>query len=71
MDKENKNSWLSKFLAGLIPVAEGAEVNYKFDPSDSSIMKISWNSPNDGKNNLVNFLLDWEQPYDIKIKDNH
>ena len=51
-------------------LTQGGLINYKFDPSDSSIMKISWNSPNDGKNNLVNFLLSTE-PYTIKIKDNH
>lgn len=57
-------------LAQLLGLPENTNVNYSFNPHDNSIMKISWNSPNDGKSNLINFLMDWE-PYTIRIKDNH
>ena len=70
MENKKGENFLSRFLAGLVPEAEGAEVKYKFNPSDNSIMKIDWESPNDGKKNIVNFLLSAE-PYTIRIKDNH
>lgn len=57
-------------LAQLLGLPENTNVNYFLNPHDNSIMKISWNSPNDGKNNMINFLMDTE-PYLIRIKDNH
>ena len=45
-------------------------VKYVLDWDDDSIIKISWNSPNDNKSNLFNMLLSPE-PYTIRIKDNH
>ena len=54
---EREKDFLSRYLSGLIP-------------DNNSIVKIAWNSPNDGKGNLVNFLMDLE-PYTIRIKDNH
>ena len=57
-------------LAKILGLPEGANINYAFNPKDNSIMKISWNSPNDGKPNLVNMLVSTE-PYFIRIKDNH
>lgn len=70
MEKGN-NNFLSRFLAGLVNAeGENPRIDYKFDPTDNSIMKIAWNSPNDKKQNIVNFLMDWE-PYTIRIKDNH
>lgn len=64
---ENK----SRLFEWLMPQAEGVNVNYRFAPlNDTSIMKIAWNSPNDNKSNLINFLMDLE-PYTIRIKDNH
>ena len=58
--KENFINWLTG----------GGNINYTFNPKDNSIMKIAWKSPGDGKENMINFLLDWE-PYTIKVKDNH
>jgi len=58
------------FLNNLLGLPEDAKVNYTFNPMDNSIMKISWNSPNDGKPNLFNMLMNLE-PYTIRIKDNH
>lgn len=58
------------FLNNLLGLPEDAKVNYTFNPMDNSIMKISWNSPNDGKPNLFNMLMSAE-PYFIRIKDNH
>ena len=47
------------------------KLNYRFAPiSDTSLMKISWNSQDDNKPNLFNILLD-KEPYTIKIKDEH
>ena len=65
MEKGKKN-----LFDWLLPVSDGANVNYKFEPSDNSLLKISWNSPNDNKANLFNVLFDTE-PYTIRIKDNH
>lgn len=68
---ENGKKKLSQMLTGLVPVSDDVNINYRFAPlSDNSIMKLSWNSPNDGKGNLINFLLSPE-PYTIRIKDNH
>lgn len=59
--KSNLFDWL---------MPNGVNVDYKFSPLDNSLMKISWNSPNDNKPNLFNVLFDAE-PYTIRIKDNH
>lgn len=59
------------FLNNLLGLPEDAKVNYTFNPMDNSIMKISWNSPNDGKPNLFNFLMNPRELTTIKIKDNH
>lgn len=64
--EQNKNNLLSKLLG----FPEDANVNYSFKPLDNSIMKVSWNSPNDGKPNLFNLLMS-NEPYFIRIKDNH
>ena len=58
---EKGKNFLSQFLAGLV-TADGqtSKVDYKFDPSDNSIVKIAWNSPNDKKQNIVNFLMSLE-----------
>lgn len=42
----------------------------KFDPTDTSIFKIKWESPNDKKENTLDIKSDKEN-YTIKIKDNH
>lgn len=66
MEKGKKN-----LFDWLLPQAEDANINYRFGPlGDTSLMRISWDSPNDGKGNLINFLLSPE-PYTIRIKDNH
>lgn len=57
-------------LAKILGLPEGTKVNFNFSPLDNSIAKVSWNSPNDNRANLVNFLLSPE-PYTIRIKDNH
>ena len=45
-------------------------LKYKFDSKDNSILKIKWKSPNDKKENILDFRMDKED-YTIKIKDNH
>lgn len=57
-------------LAKILGLPKGTKVNFNFSPLDNSIAKVSWNSPNDNRANLVNFLLSPE-PYTIRIKDNH
>ena len=57
-------------LAKILGLPEGTKINFNFSPLDNSIAKVSWNSPNDNRANLVNFLLSPE-PYTIRIKDNH
>lgn len=63
---KRKNNLLGQMLG----LPQDAHINYTFNPLDNSIMKISWNSPNDGKPNLFNMLMNLE-PYTIRIKDNH
>ncbi|MBR6099433.1 hypothetical protein IKP85_06770 [bacterium] len=65
MEKKKKN-----FLSNFLGLPEDAKVNFAFNPLDNSILKIAWNSPNDGKSNLFNMLMSTE-PYTIRIKDNH
>lgn len=65
MGQENNN-----FLNKLFGFPNDTNINYSFKPLDNSIMKVSWNSPNDGKPNLFNMLMSTE-PYFIRIKDNH
>ena len=66
MEKAEKQDFLSKLLG----LPEGTQVNYTFNPSDNSIVKLSWTSPNDKRQNLINMLLSAE-PYTIRVKDNH
>lgn len=41
------------------------------DFKDDSILKVKWNSPNDKKENVLNFGIDMKDNNFIKIKDNH
>lgn len=58
-------------LSQMLGLPKEAKVNYTFNPLDNSIMKISWNSPNDGKANLFNMLMNPYELTTIKIKDRH
>lgn len=49
---------------------KSANLKYKFDTKDNSILKIKWVSPNDKKENTLDVRSDKEN-YTIKIKDNH
>lgn len=49
---------------------KSANTKYKFDSKDNSILKIKWKSPNDEKENTIDFRSDKEK-YTIKIEDNH
>ena len=70
MDKENKKeNWLGKFLAGLMP--EDVNVDFQFTPFDNKLIELAWESPNDGKNNLVQFLMQPREMDRIEIKDTH
>lgn len=65
MEQGNNN-----FLNKLFDLPNDTNINYSFKPLDNSIMKVSWNSPNDRKPNLFNLLMS-NEPYFIRIKDNH
>lgn len=47
------------------------KVRVKLDFKDDSIMKIKWKSPNDNKQNTVDFNVDFSKDDFIKMKDNH
>lgn len=47
------------------------KVKFKFDPKDSSIMKVKWNSPNDKKGNILDINADPKKFNTINIEDNH
>lgn len=63
---DNKN-----VLAKMLGLPEGVKIKNSFNPLDNSIMKISWQSPNDNKSNLVNMLLNPSDFITMRIKDNH
>ena len=58
-------------LAKILGLPEGTKINFKFNPLDNSIAKVSWNSPNDNRANLINMLLNPQELTTVKIKDNH
>lgn len=58
-------------LAKILGLPEGTKVNFNFNPLDNSIAKVSWNSPNDNRANLINMLLNPQELTTVKIKDNH
>lgn len=58
-------------LAKILGLPEGVKVTNTFNPLDNSIMKITWKSPNDKKENLVNMLLNPLDFSTMRIKDNH
>lgn len=45
-------------------------IKIKFDPKDTSIFKVDWKSPNDKKQNTLDFNLN-PRGETIKIEDNH
>lgn len=65
--EKKKKSFLSNFLG----LPEDAKVNFAFNPLDNSILKIAWNSPNDGKSNLFNMLMNPKELTTIRIEDGH
>lgn len=46
-------------------------VKYKFDVTDSSIMNVKWNSPNNKKGNTLNINVNPKKFNTIEIEDNN
>ena len=69
MEQGKKENWLGKILAGVLP--EDVNVDFQFTPFDNKLVELAWESPNDGKNNLVQFLMQPKELDRIEIKDNH
>lgn len=70
MLQDNKNQFLEKLRElGIIPSEQG--INYKFDPYDADILRINWDSPNDGLANVFRLTLNPKDLATIRIKDNH
>ena len=63
MEKGKKN-----LFANLLP---GVNVDFVFEPFDNKLLELAWNSPNDGKRNLVQFLMQPKELDRIEIKDTH
>lgn len=70
--EKRENSFLKKLAElGLIQASPNVGLNYIFDPRDYSIMKLSWNSPNDGLENILDFSMNPHAKNTLEIKDNH
>jgi hypothetical protein len=70
--EKKENSFLKKLEEmGLIQTSPNVGLNYIFNPRDYSIMKLSWNSPNDGLENVLDFSMNPHEMGLIKIKDKH
>lgn len=70
--EKRENSFLKKLAEmGLIQTSPNVGLNYIFNPRDYSIMKLSWNSPNDGLGNVLDFSMNPHAKNTIEIKDNH
>ena len=71
MEKQ-KNSFLERLAKmGLIQASPDDNIHYIFNPNDYSIMRLSWNSPNDGLGNVINFSMDPRKYKTVEIRDNH
>ena len=69
MDK-NKNTFLEKLKEiGILPNYQGLE--YAFDPNSNSMLKLSWQSPNDGLINTFDLVFDPKDKSILRIKDKH
>jgi hypothetical protein len=69
MEKEKRKP--KNILSSLLGLPEDTNVKFTFNPYDNSIMKIAWNSPNDGKSNLFNLLMNPREITTLRIEDNH
>lgn len=66
----NSNSFIERLRElGILP--DGDNVNYKLDPNDPDILRINWDSPNDGLANVFRLTLDPKDFSTTRIKDNH
>ena len=71
--QEKKQKTLLDRLAysGLIGLNEDNNIHFMFNPYNFDIMRINWNSPNDGLENNLVFSMNPKTLTTIKIKDNH
>ena len=70
MFQDNKNQFLEKLRElGILPQAEG--VRFSFSPDETDLLRVRWNSPNDGMENIFRISMDPREFETIKIKDNH
>lgn len=70
--QEKRKTLLDRLAySGLMNLNEDNNIHYVFDPSSNSIMKLTWQSPNDKLYNMVNFYVDPNDNTFMKIKDRH
>lgn len=70
MLNQNQNRFLEKLRElGIIPDNQG--VNFSFSPYETDLLRIKWNSPNDGIENIFKISMNPREYAGIKIKDNH
>ena len=64
MEKRKNN-----FFESLLP--ENVNIDFVYEPFDNKLLELSWNSPNDGKRNLIEFLMNPRELDKVEVKDNH
>lgn len=68
MFQDNKNQFLEK-LRELGILQDNTQ--YLFDPKNTSFFKLTWRSPNDKLDNIINFYIDENDNNFMRLKDRH
>lgn len=71
MQEKRKSLLDSLAYSGLMGLNENNNIHYVFDPKSNSIMKLTWQSPNDKLYNMVNIYVDPNDNTFMRIKDRH
>jgi hypothetical protein len=50
---------------------DNLNVDFVYKPFDNKLLELTWNSPNDNKRNLMQFLMEPKELDRIEIKDTH
>lgn len=67
MEKRNR---LFDWLAGNA-LPEDVSIDFVNKPFDNKLLELSWQSPNDKKNNLIEFLMNPSKLDRVELEDAH
>lgn len=66
---EKKNRLFDWLVGNVLP--EDVSIDFINKPFDNKLLELSWQSPNDKKNNLIEFLMNPNKLDRIELEDAH